>query len=282
MVRTVHNPEKARADFDRLIDRELNANRLEPTGDAYDRLAQRLDFMQARVEQAFPLLLPRFIPLFGPTVGMLNLLNHLDPDRSGSDHGFSPLVLEVTRGLPGNVTTEMDLALWDAARAIRADPASLVVFSGASAAELASHYVDRSLPEVAQRAVAAFMDRYGMRAVAEIDIGQPRWHEDPAPIMQSLQSYLHISDEAAPDVLFARGAAAAENAIEELATRARAQGGRLRERVVRFAARRVRVLAGVREAPKFYAVQMIGLAREGLLKSGTDLVAEGFLEQPDD
>jgi pyruvate,water dikinase len=282
MARTVHNPEKARADFDRLIDRELSASRFEPTGDPFDRLAQRLVFMQGRIEQAFQVLLPRFIPIFGPTVGMLNLLNHLDPNGAGSDHGFSTLVLEVTRGLPGNVTTEMDLALWEAARAIRADPASLAVFSRAGAPELASRYLDRSLPEVAQRAVAAFMHRYGMRAVAEIDIGQPRWHEDPAPIMQSLQSYLHISDEAAPDVLFARGAAAAENAIEELATQARAQGGWLRERMVRFAAWRVRVLAGVREAPKFYAVQMIGLAREGLLESGADLVAEGIFEQPDD
>jgi pyruvate,water dikinase len=282
MVRNVHNPEKARADFDRLIDRELSASRFEPTGDPYDRLAQRLDFMQARMDQAFPVMLPRFIPLFGPTVGMLSLLTHMDPNRSASNHGFSTLVLEVTRGLPDNVTTEMDLALWEAARAIRADKASLAVFSQDGASELASRYLDWSLPEVAQRAVAAFMDRYGMRAVAEIDIGLPRWRENPTPIMQNLQSYLQISDEAAPDVLFARGAAAAEKAIEELATQARTQGGRLRERVVRFAARRVRVLAGVREAPKFYAVRMIGLAREGLLASGADFVAEGIFVQPDD
>ena len=38
----------------------------------------------------------------------------------------------------------------------------------------------------------------------------------------------------------------------------------------------------MREAPKFYAVQMIGLVREGLLASGADFVAEGTFTQPDD
>lgn len=284
MVRTVLNPAKARADFDGLIDRELSASRFEATGDRYARLAQRLDFMKGRMERAFQVLLPRFVPVFGPAMGMLNLLSRMDPDRSGGGHGFSMRALEVTRGVPDNVTTGMDLALWEVAKSIQADPASLAAFTGADPPGLASRYLDRSLPEAAQLAVAAPMDRYGMRAVAEIDIGQPRWREDPTPIMQNLQSYLRNTDKAAaPDVLFARGARAAEKAIEELAALARTQrGGRLKEKIVHFAARRVRILMGVREAPKFYAVRMIGLVREQMLQSGADFVAEGIFEQPDD
>ena len=67
-----------------------------------------------------------------------------------------------------------------------------------------------------------------MRGVGEIDLGRPRWREDPKPIMQVLQSYLQIEDpDQAPDAVFARGAAAAEAAIEHLAEEVRAGAGRL-------------------------------------------------------
>jgi phosphohistidine swiveling domain-containing protein len=284
MLHAVHNPEKARTNFDHLVEHELGTVHLEPTGDAYTRLAQRLDFMKTRMTAAFPVLLPRFVPLIGPSMMMLNLLTHFTGEHSSTDHGFSMLSLDVTRGLPNNVTTEMDLALWATAQTIRGDAESLKSFTASAASELASHYLAGTLPEAAQLAIAAFMDRYGMRGVAEIDIGQPRWRESPAPIIQTLQSYLRITDEnAAPDVMFARGQKTAEEAIEKLAAQARKQpAGWLKERFVRFAARRVRILLGVREAPKFYAVRMIGIMREHLLASGTDLAAAGVFERPDD
>jgi rifampicin phosphotransferase len=52
--------------------------------------------------------------------------------------------------------------------------------------------------------------------------------------------------------------------------------------LVRFAAKRVRVLMGAREAPKFYAVRMIGIAREQLLLSGREFVEMGVFERAED
>ena len=302
-IRTMHNPEKARADFDGLIDRELSKAHVSVSGDVHERLVQRLDFMKARMTNAFPVLLPRFIPVLGPGMGMLNLLTLLTTENAGTDHGLSMLALDVTRGLPNNVTTEMDLALWATATAIRADAASLADFTSIDASALALRYLNGKLPEAAQKAIAVFMSRYGMRGVGEIDIGQPRWRDDPTPIMQTLQSYLQITaPNAAPDVLFARGQKTAEEAIEKLAATVRKQrggsaggfvppawrtpgmtpGGFIREKLVRFAARRVRILLGVREAPKFYAVRMIGIAREQLLLSGRELADAGVFERMED
>jgi phosphohistidine swiveling domain-containing protein len=51
---------------------------------------------------------------------------------------------------------------------------------------------------------------------------------------------------------------------------------------VRFAVRRYRALAGLREAPKFFAIRMMGVMRAGLLASGADLAAASLLEQSDD
>jgi phosphohistidine swiveling domain-containing protein len=101
--------------------------------------------------------------------------------------------------------------------------------------------------------------------------------------MQTLQSYLQISPDQAPDVLFARGAQAAGEAIEGLAATARRRrGGWLRAKIVRAAARRIRVLMGVREAPKFFAVRMMGIVRDELFASGREFADVGTIEQADD
>ena len=123
-----------------------------------------------------------------------------------------------------------------------------------------------------------------MRGPGEIDIGRPRWREEPAPIMGILRSYLQIEDESmAPDVVFKRSEQTADRAIEELATAARGTfGGRIKARFVRAAARRVRALAGLRESPKFFIVQMMGIIRQSLLDWGRELVAEGRLDDTDD
>ena len=281
---TVYNPEKARADFDNLIERELSKAQITVSGDVHERLRRRLDFMKVSMTNAFPVLLPRFIPVFGPAMGMLNLLTRLTTDSAGTDHGLSMLALDVTRGVPNNVTTEMDLALWATATAIRADPASLVDFTSTDASALALRYRNGTLPKAAHKAIAVFMSRYGMRGVGEIDIGQPRWRDDPTPIMQTLQSYLQITDpNAAPDVQFERGKRTAEEAIEKMAATVRKQrGGFIKEKLVRFAARRVRILLGVREAPKFYAVRMIGIARQELIKSGREMADAGVFEHTEE
>jgi pyruvate,water dikinase len=213
----------------------------------------------------------------------LFLLNRLAGNQKEGDRGLSMPMLEVTRGLPQNVTTEMDLALWDTARTIKSDAEALDMFTAADAPALARRYLDATLPAAAQTALASFMDRYGMRGVGEIDFGQPRWREDPTPVMQSLQSYLQIDEASAPDVLFARGQQAANAAIEKLAQDVRSRPfGRLKERIVRGAARRVRVLMGVRESPKFFAIRVMGIARKALMEVGEEFAEAGTIEQAQD
>lgn len=275
LARNMIRPDDARARFDAAIDDYLKEAHIAPAEDRFKRLANVVAFIRTHVANALPFLLPRFIPVFGPSMGGLNLLNHLSGDAS--------LALEVTRGLPRNVTTEMDLALWETAAAVRAEAESAAVFRETDAPTLANRYLRRTLPAAAQSALTRFMDRYGMRGVGEIDIGQPRWREDPAPVMHTLKSYLEIDSAFAPDALFARGEQAASAAVEQLAAAARRQpGGLLKERLVRAAARRVRLLMGARESPKFFAIQVMGVARKALLEAGREFVEAGTIERADD
>ena len=243
-------------------------------------LAGRVALMEELIAGAFPWLLPRFLSRFAVAMGSLNLLLRAARDLPGGESA----ALTLTRGLSHNVTTEMDLALWGTAEAIRADPASLAHMRQGEPGTLAAEYLGRRLPPAAQEALAAFLARYGMRGVGEIDLGRPRWREDPEPIMQVLQSYLQIEDAAhAPDAVFARGAAAAQDALEGMVGAARAtRGGWFKARRVRWAARRMRALAGLRESPKFWAIRTMGLVRAALLDSGGDLVEAGALDRADD
>jgi len=228
----------------------------------------------------FPFAVPNIFS--GAIAGLvpLFLLNKISTHLTGAND----LALEITRGLPYNVTTQMDLALWDTSKQIRSDTISAQSFEKSKPDTLAHDYLNGRLPKTAQKAIANFLQAYGIRGVGEIDIGRPRWNEDPTYIMGVLQSYLQIEDQnLAPDAVFQRGEQAAEGAIAELEAIARGTfGGRVKAKIIRGAARRVRALAGLREYPKFHIVGMMWVIRQALLKSGRELVDAGTLERPDD
>jgi pyruvate,water dikinase len=270
-------PAQARAAFNAAIEGYLDAAQIAPAADRFGRLANVVTFIEKHVANALPFLLPKFIPVFGPSMAALNLLNEVAGEQNRG------LALEVTRGLPNNVTTQMDLALWATASAIRADAASAGVFREADAPTLARRYLDGNLPAAAQNVVARFLEQYGMRGVGEIDFGQPRWRENPTAVMHTLQSYLQIDPSVAPDVMFAKGEQAALAAIEKLAAEARKQpGGWLKEKLVRGAAYRIRTLMGARESPKFFAIRAMGIGRKALLEVGKEFVAAGSIDDPQD
>ena len=269
-------PEKARAGLDAAVGSYLAALRVPAGKDRFERLMNVVTFMRERLSGVFQFLLPRFIPIMGPAMASLNLLNELTGDDRAQ-------VLEVTRAVAQNVTTEMDLALWKTATEIRADAESADVFRSSDAPTLARRYLRGTLPSTAQTVISRFMEKYGMRGTGEIDFGQPRWREDPTPIMHTLQSYLNIDEASAPDALFAKGEQAAAKAVENIAAKARKQsGGWLKERMARGAARRVRLLMGVRESPKFFAIRTMGIARKALLEAGEEFAQAGTIEQADD
>lgn len=245
--------------------------------DRYERLANITAYLSNRVGAVLPALVKPFLRRLGPAMVSFLALRRV----AGSSH--RDLVLEITRGLPGNVTTEMDLALWEAARAICADADSLCLFETAAATDLAQRASDGALPAAGQAAVDRFLAAYGMRGFVEFDLGRPRWREDPTPVMQSLKSYVQIDPHLAPDVLHARGAQSAEAAIEKLAAAVRPQrGGRMKARLVRGLARRVRLGLGLRESPKFAIIRILSGVRATLLVAGQEFVTAGTLNRPDD
>jgi pyruvate,water dikinase len=274
---TLLRPEASRARLHRAIDRSLDEVRERVT--AASTAAQRATLLEAMLAEVPPYVITTFGPRLSAGLNSLNAIRLLAAGLPGA-----PDPLEVTRGLPHNVTTEMDLELWQTACALKDEPGTATRFAGAAAPDLASDYRAGTLPPGAQRVIRDFLDRYGMRGVGEIDLGRARWREDPTAIMEVLRSYLAIEDPSqAPEQVFARGASAARDALARLADAAGAsRGGWLKRRLVRWLGRRVRALAGLREGPKFYVIRIFGLLREALLASGRDLVDGGRLRCADD
>jgi rifampicin phosphotransferase len=284
-VGTMLQPGRARQHFIDSMESYLQTIRIPPGRDRFESLANFAAFMasQGSLADALSTLLPRFLPVFAPAMASLNLIDKLLPKDNSAGLGFSMQALEITRGLPHNVTTEMDLKLWETAKAVRDDAAAAETFRQTDASILASLYLQKSLSPPIQFKLDQFFNIYGMRGIGEIDLGQPRWREDPTPVMLVLQSYLDIDPEVAPDVQFGKGAVAAKIAIEQVAGLARRQrGGWFKERLVRSAAERVRLLMGARESPKFTAIRAMGIVRAALLGIGRQFTEAGTIFQPQD
>jgi len=278
------DPEANMRTIDSVIERHL--------GDTVQRiraaqsLADRADLCEWLCYNAmFPFLLPLFIPPIVAGYASLGLLTRIASVLARTDSDITPeLALELTRSLPNNVTTEMDLELWKVACRIREDRVGAATFVAADAADLANKYKNKQLPRAIRSALDGFFSRYGMRGLAELDFGQPRWREAPEPIMRALQSYLSIADqEMAPDRVFQKGQREAASAEARLAkAAASAWEARFGPWLVRLLARRLRALAGLRESPKFPMTRIMGIARDALLESGRELVEEGVLDGADD
>lgn len=237
---------------------------------------ERLEHAEGVLAGAF-LIAPSILPLPAAGFALLALAGKLLGGRERRTD-LQPIL----RGLPNNVTTEMDLDLWQLATELRGDGEARRIFEEQPLVVLAGKFKAGELPATAQSGLTRFLERYGHRAVAEIDVGMPRWRDDPAHILGVLANYLRLEDpDLAPDRQFRRAAAEAEAQISRLVAEATSKG-RFRGAVVRAALRRARLFIGLRERPKYQIVLALAEVRRQMAEVGEELAALGRLGRPED
>jgi pyruvate,water dikinase len=189
----------------------------------------------------------------------------------------------LTQSVPDNVTSEMGLALLDVADVIRPHP-ELVTFL--------EHVEDEDflnrLPELpggleARDAILAWLERYGMRCVGEIDITRPRWSERPTTLVPILLGNVRNFEPGAGQRRFEQGRQEAWNKEQELLQRLRAlpEGDRKAEETRRMIDR-VRTFTGYREYPKYGMISRYFVYKQALLEEAERLVHAGVLHEMED
>ncbi|HYA98871.1 MAG TPA: PEP/pyruvate-binding domain-containing protein [Ktedonobacteraceae bacterium] len=253
---------------------EIKANfeKVGPVG-SIDRLAALeqvyLDWM--------PRTFPSMIPVFVSGLVAHNLAGRLLQGLASPDE-----LQTVLRGLPHNPTTEMDIALWKHTHILQDDKATTSYLQETPLEQQVNDYRKNVMPVLLYKQLSTFLSLYGHRGVAEIDLGVPRWSEDPTYILSVIANYLKLQDpDMAPDVQFRRGAQAAEAMVTELTRRA-SRKGRVRGLLVGFLLKRTRALVGIRELPKFSIIYILASIREQLWYFGEKLELAERLETAGD
>jgi phosphoenolpyruvate synthase/pyruvate phosphate dikinase len=189
----------------------------------------------------------------------------------------------LTQSVPDNVTSEMGLALLDVADVIRPHP-EVVAFL--------QHVEDEGfldeLPKLAggreaRDAIRAWLDKYGMRGVGEIDITRPRWTECPTTLVTLILGNVKNFELGAAERRFEQGRQDARKKEEELLERLRAlPDGEQKAEETKRMIDRVRTFAGYREYPKYHMVSRYFVYKQALMEEAERLVQAHVLRERED
>jgi phosphoenolpyruvate synthase/pyruvate phosphate dikinase len=194
----------------------------------------------------------------------------------------------LTLSAPGNVTSEMGLELLDVADAIRPHP-DVVGFlqqvkdEGGEDEAFPDELAKLAGGRETQEAIRAYLEKYGMRCVGEIDITRPRWSERPTTLVPLILDNIRNFTPGEARRRLEQGQQAARSKEQELLERLRAlpDGGQKAGEAKQMIDR-VRTFSGYREYPKYGIVSRYFVYKQALLEEAERLVWADVLRDRDD
>jgi pyruvate,water dikinase len=125
----------------------------------------------------------------------------------------------------------------------------------------------------ARDAIQAYLEKYGMRCVGEIDITKPRWSERPTTLVPMILSNIKNFEQGTGERRFEQGRHEAREKELELLERLRAlPDGEAKAEQAKAAIDRVRTFIGYREYPKYHMVSRYFVYKQALLRDAERLV----------
>ena len=189
----------------------------------------------------------------------------------------------LTQSVPHNVTSEMGLALLDVADVIRPHPDVVASLEHVEDESFLDELAKFAGGREARDAIRAWLDRYGMRCVGEIDITRPRWSERPATLLPLILGNVRNFEPAAGKRRFEQGRQEARKKEQELLERLRTlPDGERKAEETRRMIDRVRTFIGYREYPKYGMVSRYFVYRQALLDEAERLVQADVLREQED
>ncbi len=189
----------------------------------------------------------------------------------------------LTLSAPGNVTSEMGLALLDVADVIRPYPEVVAFLERVDDEDFLDELTGLAGGAEARDSILAYLETYGIRCVGEIDITRPRWRERPSTLVPLLVGNIKNFEPGAGQRRFEQGRRQAREKEQELLQRLQAlPGGEQKAEQAERMIDRVRTFIGYREYPKYGIVSRYFVYKQALLKEAERLVQADVLAERED
>ncbi|WP_007512467.1 rifamycin-inactivating phosphotransferase [Pseudofrankia saprophytica] len=239
-----------------------------------------LDFIRADIQELRRILFdPRSHQVFMSAMDATWWLNERLEAWLGEKNAADTL----TQSVPHNITSEMGLALLDVADAIRPHPGVVAFLRRVEDEGFLDELPKLAGGRAARDAIEAWLDKYGMRCVGEIDITRPRWSERPSTLVPMILGNIRNFEPGAGERRFEQGRQEAWKKEQELLERLRAlpDGERKAEETKRMIDR-VRTFIGYREYPKYGMVSRYFVYKHALLAEAERLAQAHVLRERED
>ncbi|MFD7203300.1 rifamycin-inactivating phosphotransferase [Streptomyces sp. NPDC059893] len=189
----------------------------------------------------------------------------------------------LTLSAPDNITSEMGLALLDVADVIRPQPEVVAFLQGVDGDDFLDELAKLAGGTEARDAIEAYLDRYGMRCVGEIDITRPRWRERPGTLVPVILDNVRNFEPGAAERRFEQGRLKAQKKEQDVLSRLRAlPDGDRKADEVKGMIDRVRTFIGYREYPKYGIISRYFVYKQALLAEAGRLVQADVLHGKED
>ena len=189
----------------------------------------------------------------------------------------------LSQSVPNNITSEMGLELLDVADAIRPYPQVIERLRQAKDDDFLDELVGLEGGSVARDAIQAYLDKYGVRCVGEIDVTRTRWIEKPSTLVPMILGNIRNLGPGAGKRKFEQGRQEALEKERDLLGRLKLlpQGEQKAQEAERMI-RRLRGLAGYREYPKFGKISCYFVYRQALLREASKLADAKVVRDKED
>ena len=189
----------------------------------------------------------------------------------------------LSQSVPDNITSEMGLALLDVADVIRPYPEVVDYLQRVRDDNFLDELVKFRGGQETRDAIHAYLDKYGMRCVGEIDITRTRWSERPITLVPMILSNIKNLAPGAGNRKFEQGRQEALQKERELLDRLRQlPGGKRKAEETKRMIRLIRNFIGYREYPKYGIVNRYFVYKQALLKEAERLVQANVIHERED
>ncbi|MDC3962474.1 rifamycin-inactivating phosphotransferase [Polyangium jinanense] len=189
----------------------------------------------------------------------------------------------LSQSVPNNITSEMGLSLLDVADVIRPHPEVVAYLQTAKDEGFLEGLTRLPGGPEAREAISAYLDKYGMRCVGEIDVTRTRWSESPTTLVPLILGNVKNFEPGAGGRKFEQGRQEASKKERALLDRLkRLPDGDQKAAEAQRMIRRLRSLIGYREYPKYGIVNRYFVYKQALLKEAEELVRANVIHEKAD